>query len=312
MNPNREIEFLRAQIGTLNDLLAMIPSHLVLTRGPMEEQKAAAEARIKQLESAVGRYASVVLQFFGRPVLGSIGIDADFASRALSSYQDFVTADFASEKIGALSERGTFPERDFSRLHITALTHGSVGFALEELSEQISLTSTPLHEATVRTGKLIQAAVSNDDTYEELAAELDDRVRQKATDFFGVLKGAGASLKMVVGDSSFQVNEDQVAFAHARTSSTRIEHADERLRGVFRGLVLDSRSFEFRTDEDFPIRGKLAADVNDETALRMVALTAKRCDAFFRISTATSQSSRQRKAYKLVSLIEFQEQPAPK
>jgi hypothetical protein len=69
----------------------------------------------------------------GRPVYGSMGIDASFAGRMLEPFQSMVMADYADRWHGVLGSRGRRPGEAQAKLLLTGLPRGSFGLELAPL-----------------------------------------------------------------------------------------------------------------------------------------------------------------------------------
>ena len=130
-----------------------------LTERRDEVRKALAE--VESRGEIEGRTA---LFFGGAPVIGSRGVDADFAAEALGKYQDLITKVWAFKEHGSLAPSGPVPDRHEARPHVTNVVHGWFGFELAELQGPHTLRSSPLHEAiNVVTRALIAAGKGDDD-----------------------------------------------------------------------------------------------------------------------------------------------------
>jgi hypothetical protein len=68
--------------------------------------------------------ARAAVYFGGAPVVGSRGIDATFASKAIANDEDFVTKVWGQRQHGILPASGPVRDRHEARLHITGVVRG--------------------------------------------------------------------------------------------------------------------------------------------------------------------------------------------
>src|ERR1700730_16429765 len=110
-------DFASSNLASVTDILTHAPARS-LTRLSLESMRDDLAANVRSIEETPERQASTALFFSGRPVAGNRGIESEFASKALGTYQDIVTKLFALRSNGQLGERGVVADRDLSRLHV--------------------------------------------------------------------------------------------------------------------------------------------------------------------------------------------------
>lgn len=132
--PNRLIfEQLTAELATLNSLLSNLAADDVLGRLGLQSRREEIQQELGALRANPETVASIALMFGGRPVLGSRGIEAAFASEVVAKFQDLVTNVWGTAEGADLPARGPVPDREQSQLHITSLLHGSGRFSLARI-----------------------------------------------------------------------------------------------------------------------------------------------------------------------------------
>jgi len=258
------------------------------------------------LDTHVHPAAHAAVYFGGAPVVGSRGIDATFASRALANYEDFVTKIWGQRQHGNLPASGPVRDRHDARLHITGVVHGSFGFELAELAGPEGPTSfegSPLRHAVDLATRAIIAAGESDDALADAAEDLDGRAFAALREFYSVLKKGGASVRVVTDDLDRSFDVSAVLAAAERTQGTWAEQQDVPVSGEFLGVLPERRTFEFRRDDGLVLRGR----VSDEMPLAEVRQlnpdwSTKRCVAHLRIVTLTSRT-RSRQRYILRRLV---------
>lgn len=138
-----EVDALKADLAALTALLAArTEDDDPVGWLQLSSRKADLERELTQIEATPETRAAVALFFGGRPVLGSKGIAANFAGKAIDRYQDLLAKRYASLESGPLGDRGPVPLHPNAQMLITEVARGSFGFMLEEASEPTSLVDT--------------------------------------------------------------------------------------------------------------------------------------------------------------------------
>lgn len=227
----------------------------------LSSRKADIENELAQLEAAPETRAAVALFFGGRPVLGSRGIAANFAGKAIDRYQDLLAKRYVALESGPLGDRGPVPQHANAQMLMTEVARGSFGFVLEEASETTSLVDTPLKQVVDEISDLIYRLSAMDETGFEVVAEtLDDRLLASLKEFFKLLDDGGATLKLVEGRKEYVLQREDVERARARADSMEIGEREQEETGVVY-LLPDSRRFELHpTEAGLVRRGTITAD----------------------------------------------------
>ena len=244
----------RADLASLNALLAQLTDEDVLMRSGLESRRDELAASIAALDKAPEHTASAALFFGGRPVAGARGVEAEFGGNAAVMFQDLV-AKLHAQVGGSLGQRGVVPNKAAATLHITNVVRGSFGFLLEEVGQQF--VDTALKTAVDKAAQLLGAIAEPDnDKFQEAVEAVDQRVLATARDFFELVNQSGATFRLVVGDADTSFGVDAVARAADRARSTTVEDAEETREGQLAGFLPDAHQFEFRT-EGGTVRGKV-------------------------------------------------------
>ena len=150
MNTNYYNDLL-SQRATVREQLGRLPSTAWMTKLSLEARLSCLQEAIGELEvSTAVEPAKVVVTFSGNPVEGSSGIWADFASKAMQSFTDAVSA-LAAGLNTAVQAMGKIPNKDNNRLYITGTALGSFGFILEEkMPKQNELSLEKTSETDVK------------------------------------------------------------------------------------------------------------------------------------------------------------------
>lgn len=262
-------QHLSAELATLDQLLSTLSPDDVLGRISFESRKRDVSRELEQLTGNPEQQASVALFFGGQPVIGSAGIQANFAAAAVEEFQGLVTNIWASED-GEVGRRGPVERRDESILHITSLLHGSVGFLLEEMDEQGRIDPSPLKRASERAAQIVSAFTSEDDeVFRAMLEEVDNRVLGSTREFLRKLYSNHATLRLVEGEQELALDFPAVEKAYERAENATIEDADEPITGVLLGLIPYGRKFEIRLDTGELVSGSVAPTLSEAYLQRL-------------------------------------------
>ena len=293
-----------ADLATVDALLCAVPDEDILGRRSLTARRNVLVQELETLTAQAQPSARAAVYFGGAPVLGSRGIDATFASKALANYEDFVTKIWGQRQHGNLPASGPVRDRHEARLHITGVVRGSFGFELAELEGPTSFAGAPLREAVDLATRAIIAAGESDDALADAAEDLDGRAFAALREFFGVLKKGGASVRVVTDDLDRSFDVSAVLAAAERTQGALSEEQDVPVRGELLGVLPERRTFEFRRDDGTVLRGR----VSEEMPLADVrqlnpSWATRRCIAHLRVVTLTSRT-RSRQRYDLRRLVD--------
>jgi len=297
-----ERDRLTSDLADTEELLSTLSPDDVLGRMSLSARRNQLTEQLAAAPRSDEPSARTALFFGGSPVIGGQGIDADFAGKALSQYDDLLTKVWASAKHGPLPRSGPVPAKQEARLHITGTVVGSFGFELTELEESNRGDLFPLREAVEQTTQAIIAAAESDDALADVAERLDSRAFAALRDFFGHLKKSHATLRVVSERDDKALSFDAVFAAAERTEASQIQETNETVRGTFAAVLPDSRRFEFRTQEGKLLQGRVADEVSASELREMNRkFVDKACIAELHV-VSLSRSGKSRARYKLLSL----------
>jgi hypothetical protein len=301
MTTRAQREFLKVQLIDTQHLREIAGQHPLMSVA-LEERERELKVKISALPLG-NKEARTVLFFSGDPVQGSVGIDASFAGRVLEPFQSMVMADYADRWHGVVGSRGRRSGEADSRLLLTALPRGSFGLELtradnDELFEEDQLADTLAHVT-----KLVESSARSD---EDFAAELDEtapRVIQNLRQFLEVVSKGKAGLRLETGDYRCSMNPVEANEAFNRVAGTITNDEPVRLPGTFKGVLLESWKFNFVTEENHLLAGKIDENLTEE---QVIALNLKffnnRCAASLLKTTVLFKNGRVRTTYILKGL----------
>ena len=260
-----ERNFILAEITELEALLAATPEEDVIDRMSLESRLAAAREALEVLPPEVVPAKKAVLTFRGKPVDGTHGISASFGSKAVGAFSDAFAAIAASLSDG-LQAMGPIPDKARNQLLITGTAVGSFGFEFELPSTESNGQGTifPLpdkaQEAMGKLTSLLQlAAEGSDDEVAAVVEEVAPRAVKKVHEFLDWLAQQHSWCRLTSSGKTFGfVDYRQLKAASERLKDDNIREENVEVVGSFAGVLPDSRSFEFRRQDDGSvIRGKI-------------------------------------------------------
>lgn len=272
-----EYIFVSSEINELESLLARIPKRNAINRIGLE-------ARLKSAKEAIAGFdpeqspQKARLTFRGRPVFGSHGVSADFASKAAGFFTDAFSAVVAgiSENLRYM---GPIPDKQKNQLLITGTAIGSFGFEFElpKMESDEPINQTSLFRVTNRPEDAMQkleklfhvAAEGSDDDIAELVEEIHPRAVKKAAEFLGYISEQEAWCGLEFKESFFRFSGiEQVRTSVERLKSNNIKESDDTFTGEFQGVLPKGRTFEFKLrDQEGVLRGKVGPDIENADVL---------------------------------------------
>jgi hypothetical protein len=217
---------LRKELAFVEERLAAHFDPFDTVRLMWSNRRDALQEEIAKTETAESRQAEVALMFEGVPVIGSQEIRLDFAAKALESYQS-VVASVASESAGSVpGTRGPLPRSLTSKLFVTDMLRGSVGFLIQEAApQQPELLPSAIKAAVDKTTLLLEdLSDANDKHFEDTINTLSPRTISAVKKFAKLLHEAGAETKIVDTDHELALNHQRTAILN--THFNQLEYTE--------------------------------------------------------------------------------------
>jgi len=257
------IEALQSDLAFVQRQLETLPPSPWGTARLMWEQRAEEIGRqMKALQGASTVTASVALIFDGLPVIGQEDIRLDFSSDALGSFQKIVTASLATLNNQTVATKGKAKGAKQSKLYIRDIVRGSMGFLLEELApQQADLFETPLKSAVDQATIFISSLrTANEEQFASTIDNAPPRLVGAVQKFAKVLKGAGATAKIVGDDKRVELSLDDVNQLNERFTTVTVHEESVTLAGVLLGVLPDSHTFELEVEGQEGVTKGAASD----------------------------------------------------
>lgn len=241
---------LAAELSALDGLLASLPANDFLGRIGLRSRREEIAKKITDLAQEQDRRAKVALYFGGDPVVGSIGIEAGFSTKALGSFQDLLSKVWGEAETGRLSAVGPVKDKPASQLHITSLVQGSFGFLLEELDDHGEPHfETPLKKAADQIANYMTRFASEDEqAFTETIEGMDPRVFLSLREFFEYIYRGKATFRLVDAEKDERFDRPAVERAWHRAEESSVDEQRVRVEGRLLGVIPFRRRFEFERD----------------------------------------------------------------
>ena len=235
--------------------------------------------RLEQIEKDLQQYGrtestagSVILAFDGGPVIGSRGVDAEFAADAIRSYQELITKQMAATENGGLARSGPVPSKSASRLNITDLVAGSFGFRLEEEgSDEPEFIDSGVKKSIEAVDDILNSfASSRESDFNSALSQVDRRVFVSIKKFYETLYRDSASLKIIEDEREITLDHRSILRARDRITNVDFEDEEYSVRGQLLGLAPIQRRFDFRDLETGDvISGQVGQRLSDDYLERL-------------------------------------------
>jgi len=264
---------LRSEIETVSKMLAEIPKEFAIDRMGLESRIEVLQRELSQLPSKPSA-AKARLTFRGRPVVGSKGIFADFASKATAAFSELVTV-LAAAQSKPVAWTGPISNREETQLLVTGTATGSFGFELEEhvLQSIVPEIESPIASALAQSRNLLESVVGDDDELTESIAGLDERAVTNLRRFLEVMVTNDAVCCLSYRDRDFGFRDvSQVRLGLERLDRDNFHEETASYSGVFLGILPTRRTFEFKVaSEETVISGKIGSEISapDEINLNL-------------------------------------------
>jgi hypothetical protein len=220
------------------------------------------ERQLNELGQEQRNKASLSIFFSGEPVVGSRGIRADFAGKAVNVFQELIAKQFANMEVGAMAGTGPVPFRTASDMLLTDIARGSVGLVLEEADLNDSLTDSELKVAVHRVAEDIkQTALPDATAFEQMLGEVDNRYFTALGALFKLMDDSHATVRLVENEEEFELDAPAIHRARERTDAA-ITNDDDNVRLQGRLFLLPvARRFELAlSGEGVTIQGSVSRE----------------------------------------------------
>ena len=301
MSASAHRHFLQRELIEMDHLLEISADDPIMTLA-LQSRKLSLEKEFHQAPAGPAK-PRTVLFFAGPPVMGSLGIDAQFAVEAMQPFLEMVKTQYAAHKFGRVGARGRRRDESEARLFLTGLPRGSFGLELSQPQPTDFLAAGQLSEVLVELTEVLASAADTDERFAFALDKVSPRVLPKMKEFLGVVSGNHASLKMQSGELSVELPAERLAIALDRVGSTQTTDRNIDIKGTFRGATLDSWRYDFRDQAGATISGRISDDLEPAAVEAMLPLTNQNCVGVFKEIKIVTRDGSERVRFELLRLF---------
>ena len=267
---NQQYQDLASEITQIEDILKDLPQERWLERISFENRLKSLKEELSKIDKNIIRHKAVIT-FRGSPVFGTHGILVDFASKASGALNDAVTS-IAASLSENLRYKGPIPNRDKNKLLITNIAKGSFGFELEVPNSGENSLLPEETNASIALEKMIElfnnSIADNEEELSEIVQEIHPRAVKKVVDFLETLKTNNAWFAFEYKNKKAKYpNIEYIEKTISILDEKNIQENEETFLGEFQGVLPQSRTFEFKTNDNKLIKGKISSDIKDPKVL---------------------------------------------
>ena len=257
MSIHNKIQDLQNQIQETKNLLSLVVGHPIMEPS-LKERLAILEEELSTIPKNI-KESKIRLLFSGGAVVGSIGIKSDFVSKTIKPLQELIKTQTAIVKFGQVGQRGKAKKSSISELYLTALPTGSFGYELSLLDPSDLFDKEDVAKSIQDVVKILEGTAKSDDIFQQIVGAMSKRAFNNLSTFFKEVANENSILKLDSGTTHIELTATDVKNGYVRVSSTQYEETPVVIKGIFKGILLDSGKFEIINDEGQPIKG----DVDD-------------------------------------------------
>lgn len=265
------LDAVESEIASVRSLIASIDKSDLIAHASLSSRLEVLEEEASTLEQTHSTLGSVILSFEGAPVEGSRGIDAEFATETLRAYQELISKQVANLEGFKLPRSGPVPLKDFARLKITNVVHGSFGFQLEESNDEPEFMDSAIKKAISTVDSLIADFSSPTyENFEQALASVDRRVFLSMQKFFESLFRDSASVKIFDDTKAYEIDNRLIVGARERLQGLKVRDEQFDVPGELLGLAPIQRRFDFQPVNGVPpISGRVGQRLSDNYLERL-------------------------------------------
>jgi len=200
MSNNSDRAALMAQLFDTQRLLTSISGHPIMSKS-LKYREEELLRKISELpEDSIE--AKVKLLFHGRPVLGSMGIDASFAGKLVPHVEKMVNARFFQKYGATIKAKNKKEKLQFTKLYLTALPKGSFGIELTKLNDQNLFDNAQYAETLKEIATIIDASAKSDDQFTEAINDSPAQTLTSLKEFLHLIADHDAGVTIETGSSN--------------------------------------------------------------------------------------------------------------
>lgn len=258
---------IKSQILELQSLLSFADNDPFMSKS-LSKKIDTLKQKIENLTEEI-QVSKVSLLFSGDAVLGSQGIKIDFLSKILKPFQELVKVETAKIKYGVIGKRGKNKDVNDAELFLTALPIGSFGVELSQLNRNNIFSENEVDNAIKNVINLIDYTTKSDETFEEIVSSTPTRSLNNLKQFLKEIDNENSILKFEKGLESFEIAIENIHKGFERINSAITEEEILEVKGVLRGVLLDSSKFEFTDENGHKFSGLIGDEIDEDKIIEL-------------------------------------------
>lgn len=228
--------------------------------------------RIKSIEkelSEMGKTeyydSSIRLWFGGSAVYGSKGIFANFASETSALISSMVTAKYVELLSGGAktAAKGKLKGKNQSQMYLSNILHGSFGYEMGWVEDEL-FSQEYASQAISEIMSLVEVTATDVEKFEEKLHNESVRTLTYLRKFYKIVSNKSNILKMESGMNYKELSTDQLMVGNSRISKTNMIEELKSIRGIFKGVLIDSGKFEFIDEEGKKYQGNTNEELTED------------------------------------------------
>lgn len=292
---------IKSQILELENLLSLAGGDLFMSKSLSKKIQKLKEEFLNISEENID--AKVSLLFSGNAVFGSKGIKIDFLSKVLKPFQELIKTETAKIKYGIVGKRGKTKDIDDAELYLTALPTGSFGVQLTQLNTNNIFSEADVDSAISNVMKLVEAATTSDETFEEVISSTPARSLNNLKMFLKEIDNENSILKFEKENESLEISTENIHKGFERINSALTEEETIEIKGVLRGILLDSGRFEFVDENGHKTSGYIDENLDEEKIIELnLEYLNKNCFILVRKYKTIFISNKEKTIYELIDI----------
>ena len=246
----------------------------VSAKSPADEDaffRVGRERRIAFLEEEVAAVenapnaAAVTVTFSGESVDGSSSMGVPLLARTMTAFKDIVGLLRGSSEGLPATPTGRPRSAKTDDLHFTRVALGSFGYELAVRHPSDLLSGDSTGQAIGEAIDLSRAAGTDEEAF---LSAVDDRPPQlfaKLKAIVSPIKRDRGTVRLVTDTRELTLDRDEVVLAYERITQTVTEDYTDTLSGIFQGVLMASRKFEFAPEGGGPtLSGNVDEELDDD------------------------------------------------
>ena len=253
-----------SEIGTLEHLLRGIPDSRALERFGLQSRLDRIRKRLDGV-AVPPQPKQLYISFNGQPVVGSYGINANFAANAINLFTDTFRTTTAS-LTGELTDRGPVYKSPQTQLLITNTANGSFGFVMEiPLPEDDPYGFSYAEEAFNLMQELLRVTKDGDDDALSAAiVTLHPRAVHEVAAFLNFLRKQKAQFATNYRGKEIRFDTDtEIADAATRLASSNTQIQTNDVVGTVISIIPNTRFFRLHTNDGNTIQGQIGPEIRE-------------------------------------------------